>query len=74
MEGVICDELNRSKAEALQAWCDEAIAEQADTARMVREGKVQAVGRLIGAVMARSGGAADAKAVREALLRKLGRS
>lgn len=24
MEDVICDELNRSKAEALQAWCDEA--------------------------------------------------
>lgn len=24
MEDVICDELNRSKAEALQAWCQEA--------------------------------------------------
>jgi len=24
VEDVICDELNRSKAEALQAWCDEA--------------------------------------------------
>jgi len=24
MEDVICDELNRSKADALQAWCDEA--------------------------------------------------
>jgi hypothetical protein len=24
MEDVICDELNRSKAEALQAWCEEA--------------------------------------------------
>ena len=24
MEDVICDELNRSKSQALQAWCDEA--------------------------------------------------
>lgn len=24
MEDIICDELNRSKAQALQAWCDEA--------------------------------------------------
>jgi hypothetical protein len=30
IEDVICDELNRSKAEALQAWCNEA---QDDSAR-----------------------------------------
>jgi hypothetical protein len=32
IEDVICDELNRSKAEALQAWCREA---QDDSARSV---------------------------------------
>lgn len=57
----------------LEAWCDEVIAEQAAAAQKVRDGNVQAVGPLIGAVMSRSGGAADARAVREALLRKLGR-
>jgi aspartyl-tRNA(Asn)/glutamyl-tRNA(Gln) amidotransferase subunit B len=56
----------------LEAWCDEVIAELGPVAQQVREGKVQAVGRLIGAVMARSGGSADAKTVRETLLRKLG--
>lgn len=58
----------------LETWCDEVIAEQSAVAQQVREGKVQAVGRLIGAVMARSGGAADAKAVREKLLHRLGQS
>jgi len=58
----------------LGAWCDEVIAEQPETAQSVREGKMQAVGRLIGAVMAKSGGSADAKAVREALLKKLGQA
>jgi Asp-tRNA(Asn)/Glu-tRNA(Gln) amidotransferase B subunit len=33
---------------------------------------VQAAGRLVGEVMKLAGGSADAKAVREALLRKLG--
>ncbi len=56
----------------LEAWCDEVIVEQGEVARQVREGRVQAVGRLIGAVMARSGGSADAKSVREILLEKLG--
>lgn len=56
----------------LGVWCDEVIAEHAEAAQSVRDGKMQAVGRLIGAVMAKSGGSADAKAVRAALLEKLG--
>jgi aspartyl-tRNA(Asn)/glutamyl-tRNA(Gln) amidotransferase subunit B len=58
----------------LEAWCDEVIAAQPDVAEQVRAGKVQAAGRLIGAVMQKSGGSADAKAVREMLLAKLGQS
>ena len=56
----------------LGRWCDEVIAEQPDVAAQVREGKVQAVGRLIGAVMARAGGSADAKEARAMLLDRLG--
>ena len=56
----------------LGRWCDEVIAEQPDVAQQVRDGKVQAVGRLIGAVMARAGGSADAKEARAMLLERLG--
>ena len=57
----------------LSAWCDEAIEANPGIADDVRAGKVQAVGRLIGDVRQRSGGSADAKAVRAMLLDKLGR-
>jgi aspartyl-tRNA(Asn)/glutamyl-tRNA(Gln) amidotransferase subunit B len=57
---------------ALERWCDEVIAGNARAAEDVRTGKVQAVGRLVGEVMKKAGGAADAKTVRETLLRKLG--
>ncbi|MFG0242736.1 MAG: Asp-tRNA(Asn)/Glu-tRNA(Gln) amidotransferase subunit GatB [Phycisphaerales bacterium JB054] len=56
----------------LGRWCDEVIAEHPDVAQQVRDGKVQAVGRLIGAVMARAGGSADAKEARAMLLERLG--
>ncbi|MFO0834765.1 MAG: Asp-tRNA(Asn)/Glu-tRNA(Gln) amidotransferase subunit GatB [Phycisphaerales bacterium] len=56
---------------AMERWCDEAIAAQPAAAADVRAGKQAAIGRLIGAVMAASGGKADAKAAREALLTKL---
>ena len=56
----------------LETWCDEAIAAMPEIADDVRAGKVQAVGRLIGDVRNRSGGSADAKSVREMLLKKLG--
>ncbi len=58
-------------AAQLEAWCDEVIAAQPGVADQVRNGKVQAVGRLIGLVMAKSGGTADAREAREVLLRKL---
>ncbi|MBL8746026.1 MAG: Asp-tRNA(Asn)/Glu-tRNA(Gln) amidotransferase subunit GatB [Phycisphaerae bacterium] len=56
---------------ALAAWCDQAIASNPAAASDVRAGKMQAVGRLVGEVMKLSGGNADAKAVREALLERL---
>ncbi|MFM9995921.1 MAG: Asp-tRNA(Asn)/Glu-tRNA(Gln) amidotransferase subunit GatB [Phycisphaerales bacterium] len=57
---------------ALDRWCDEAIAANAQAAADVRAGKMQAVGRLVGAAMKSAGGHADAKAVRDRLLAKLG--
>ncbi len=57
---------------ALDRWCDAAIAEQPQAAADVRAGKQAAIGRLVGAAMKHSGGAGDAKAVRERLLQKLG--
>ena len=56
---------------ALARWCDEAIAAQPQSAADVKAGKAAAVGRLVGEVMKRSGGKADAKAAREMLLEKL---
>lgn len=56
---------------SMERWCDEAIAAQPAAAADVRAGKQAAIGRLIGAVMTASGGKADAKAAREALLKKL---
>jgi aspartyl-tRNA(Asn)/glutamyl-tRNA(Gln) amidotransferase subunit B len=56
----------------LDAWCDAAIAQNAKVADDVRAGKLVAVGRLVGAVMKLSGGAADAKAARSKVLEKLG--
>ena len=56
----------------LETWCNEVIAEHDAIVQQIREGKGAAIGRLIGEVMKKSGGAADAKAVREILLRKIG--
>ncbi len=60
---------------AMEKWCGQVIAANAKVADDVRAGKLQAVGRLVGEAMklaAASGGAADAKTVRETLLRMLG--
>ncbi len=57
---------------ALDAWVAGAIEQNAKVADDVRSGKLAAVGRLVGAVMKLSGGAADAKAARARLLEKLG--
>jgi len=57
---------------ALEAAADEAIAANPDVAEKVRSGKLAAVGALVGAVMKATRGQADAAAVREILLQKLG--
>ena len=56
---------------AVDAWVAEAIEAQPQAADDVRSGKDAAIGRLVGEVMKRSGGAADAKSVRERLLQQL---
>ena len=57
---------------ALGAAADDAIAANPDVAEKVRGGKVAAVGPLVGAVMKATRGQADAAAVRELLLERLG--
>jgi aspartyl-tRNA(Asn)/glutamyl-tRNA(Gln) amidotransferase subunit B len=57
---------------ALTAAVDEAIAANPDVASKIREGKVAAAGVLVGAVMKTTRGQADAKAVRELILSRLG--
>jgi aspartyl-tRNA(Asn)/glutamyl-tRNA(Gln) amidotransferase subunit B len=57
---------------ALEAAADEAIASNADAAQKVRDGKVAAVGALVGSVMKATRGQADAAAVRAILLERLG--
>ncbi len=57
---------------AMDRWCDEAIAANPQATADVRAGKAAAIGRLVGAAMKASGGKADAKALRERLLAKLG--
>jgi aspartyl-tRNA(Asn)/glutamyl-tRNA(Gln) amidotransferase subunit B len=56
---------------ALAAAVDAAIAANPDVAEKVRDGKHQAVGALIGAVMKQMRGKADAAAARELLLARL---
>jgi aspartyl-tRNA(Asn)/glutamyl-tRNA(Gln) amidotransferase subunit B len=56
---------------ALTAAVDAAIAAHPDVAAKVREGKVGAVGPLVGAVMRATGGQADAARVRELILQRL---
>ncbi len=56
---------------ALIAAVDEAIAANPDVAAKVRDGKVAAVGPLIGAVIRATGGQADAARVRQLILDRL---
>ncbi|MCL1842162.1 MAG: Asp-tRNA(Asn)/Glu-tRNA(Gln) amidotransferase subunit GatB, partial [Propionibacteriaceae bacterium] len=56
---------------ALGAAVDAAIAADPQAAQRIRDGKVQAAGALIGAVMRSLGGQADAARVRELILEKL---
>jgi aspartyl-tRNA(Asn)/glutamyl-tRNA(Gln) amidotransferase subunit B len=57
---------------ALSAAVDAAIAANPDVAERIREGKLQAAGALIGAVMKDMRGQADAARVRELILARLG--
>ena len=57
---------------ALEQAADDAIAGNPDVADKVRAGKLPAVGALVGAVMKATRGQADAAAVKEILLTKLG--
>jgi aspartyl-tRNA(Asn)/glutamyl-tRNA(Gln) amidotransferase subunit B len=57
---------------ALIAAIDAALAEQPDVLEKIREGKVQAAGAIIGAVMKAMGGSADAGRVRELVLERAG--
>jgi aspartyl-tRNA(Asn)/glutamyl-tRNA(Gln) amidotransferase subunit B len=56
---------------ALRTAVDDAIAAHGDVADKIRQGKVQAVGALIGAVMKDMKGQADAGVVREMILKAL---
>ena len=56
---------------ALLVAVDEAIAGNPDVAQKVRDGKVAAVGALVGAVMKSTRGQADAGRVRELLVARL---
>ena len=57
---------------ALIAAIDTALAAQPDVLEKIREGKVQAAGAVIGAVMKAMGGQADAARVRELVLERAG--
>jgi len=56
---------------AIERWVDQAIAENPGPAADVRAGKAQAIGRIIGAATKLAAGKADAKTLREAILKKL---
>ena len=56
---------------ALEAAVDKVIAANPDVADKIRDGKVQAVGALIGQVMKEMRGQADAATARELILSKL---
>jgi len=56
---------------ALTRAVDEAIAANPEIAAKIRDGKVEAAGVLIGAIMKATKGQADAKTVRELIISRL---
>jgi len=86
--GLLCEEAHRGRAAAevaaergmlivrddaaLDRWMEQVFAANAKVVEDVRGGKVAAAGRLVGEVMKLAAGTADAKVVREAILKKLG--
>jgi aspartyl-tRNA(Asn)/glutamyl-tRNA(Gln) amidotransferase subunit B len=61
-------------ASALEAWVDEAIAENPGPVRQYRDGKEGALNAVLGQVMKKSGGSANPTIVRELLRERLSRS
>ncbi|HRJ49162.1 MAG: Asp-tRNA(Asn)/Glu-tRNA(Gln) amidotransferase subunit GatB [Phycisphaeraceae bacterium] len=57
---------------AIERWIDQVLASNASIVDQVRAGKTQAVGRLVGETMKRAAGSADARTIREAILRRIG--
>ena len=57
---------------ALEAWCDEAIAANAQAVEAFKGGNAGAINRILGAVMKSSKGSANPAQVREILEKKLG--
>jgi aspartyl-tRNA(Asn)/glutamyl-tRNA(Gln) amidotransferase subunit B len=57
---------------ALEAAVDAALAAQPEVLAKIKDGKVQAAGAIVGAVMKATGGQADAGRVREIILRRAG--
>ena len=57
---------------ALLEAVDAALAAQPDIAAKIRDGKVQAAGAIVGAVMKATAGKADAARVRELILERVG--
>jgi len=57
---------------ALEAAVDEALAAQPDVLAKIQDGKVQAAGAIVGAVMKATKGQADAGRVREIILQRAG--
>ena len=56
---------------SLQKWCEEAIDTLTEEAQAVRDGNVNVINKLVGFVMKRSRGTANAKAARAILQSKL---
>ena len=56
---------------ALEAWVDQAIADNPEPVEQFRRGKEGALNAVLGQVMKRSGGSANPKVVRELLLQRL---
>lgn len=59
-------------AQLLESWVDQVLIDHPAIVEQIRSGRTQAIGRLIGEVMKRSGGVADAGQVRRLLHEKIG--
>ncbi|MCK6476112.1 MAG: Asp-tRNA(Asn)/Glu-tRNA(Gln) amidotransferase subunit GatB [Phycisphaerales bacterium] len=57
---------------AIEKWIDQVLAANQSIVEQIRAGKQQAVGRLVGETMKLASGSADAKTVRELILKRIG--